>query len=137
MTGDLKVWAEIVNVELIRLPGYWTHKEGLGYSIKNASAPQPSEKVAYHLHNGVYTHLLIPTKNLTAAIARGFLQFVEPVVRVFAVEYSLVSGKPLKSEYTFHMQLLDALAGYNYLMNVVGTDVPLLGPPELLILISP
>jgi acetyl esterase/lipase len=118
VTGDLKAWAEIANVESVRLPGYWTHKEGT--SIQTASSPQPDEKVVYHLHGGGYIRLSAHPNDVTATIRKGFLQFVEPVTRVFALEYRLASGKPFKTEYPFPTQLLDALAGYNYLVNVVG-----------------
>jgi acetyl esterase/lipase len=130
VTGDLKIWAEIANVESVRLPGYWTHKEGS--SIKIASAPQRDEKVVYHLHGGAYIYgSAHPTdSNTGTAITKGFLQFVEPVTRAFAVEYRLASGKPFETEYPFPTQLLDALAGYNYLVNNVGI------PPEDIIVIG-
>ena len=166
VTGDLKLWAKIANVQSIRVPGYWTHKKGS--LIKVESAPQPEEKVVYHLHGGVYIRLSAHPKNPIAPVAMGFLDVVDPVTRVFAVEYRLASGKPFKTEHPFPTQLLDALAGYNYLVNVVKfapeniivvgdsaggnlahalvrylteyqgtTDVPLPGPPGALVLVSP
>jgi acetyl esterase/lipase len=166
VTGNLKLWTNIANVESIPVPGYWTHKEGS--SIDIASAYQPGEKVVYHLHGGSYIFCSAHPKDLTAMIAKGFLQFVEPVTRVFAVEYRLASGKPLKEEHPFPTQLLDALAGYNYLVSVVGiapkdiiivgdsasgnlaqaltrylteyqgiTEVPLPAPPGALVLVCP
>jgi acetyl esterase/lipase len=166
VTGDLKIWAKIANVQSIRVPGYWTHKKGS--SIKVGSAPQPDEKVVYHLHGGAYIRLSAHPTDFTAPVATGFLDVVDPVTRVFAVEYRLASGKPFKSEHPFPTQLLDALAGYNYLVNVVriapenivvvgdsaggnlahalvrylteyqgATDVALPGPPGALVLASP
>ena len=166
VTGNLKLWAKIANVQSIRVPGYWTHRKG--YSIKVGSAPQPEEKVLYHLHGSGYTVQSAHPKDPTALVAKGFLEVVGPVTRIFAVEYRLASGKPFKTEHPFPTQLLDALAGYNYLVNVVRiapeniiiigdsaggnlahalirylteyqgtTDVPLLGPPGALVLISP
>ena len=166
VTGDLKLWAKIANVQSIRVPGYWSHRKG--YSIKVGSAPQPEEKVVYHLHGGAYTLQSAHPKDFTAPVAMGFLDVVDPVTRVFAVEYRLASGNPFKSQHPFPTQLLDALAGYNYLVNVVKfapeniivvgdsaggnlayalirylteyqdtTDSPLPGPPGALVLISP
>jgi len=166
VTGDLKLWAKIANVQSIRVPGYWTHRKGS--LIKVESASQREEKVVYHLHGGGYISLSAHPKDITAPVAMGFLDIVDPVTRVFAVEYRLASGKPFKTEHPFPTQLLDALAGYNYLVNIVKfapeniivvgdsaggnlalalirylteykgtTDVPLPGPPGALVLVSP
>ena len=166
MTGDLKIWAKIANVQSIRVPGYWTHRKGS--LIKVESASQLEEKVVYHLHGGGYITLSAHPNDIPAPVAMGFLDVVDPVTRVFALEYRLASGKPLKTEHPFPTQLLDALAGYNYLVNVVKfapeniivvgdsaggnlalalvrylikyqgtTDVPLPGPPGALVLVSP
>ena len=116
--GDLKVWAKAADVSSVRVPGYWTHKKGT--SIKVASPPQPNEKIVYFFHGGGYVRLSAHPTDLTAAIARGLLRHVESVTRVFSLEYRLAVGKPFKPAHPFPTQLLDALAGYNYLVNVVG-----------------
>lgn len=165
VTGDLKIWADTANVSSIRVPGYWTHKKGT--SIKVASPPQHSEKVVYFLHGGGYVHQSAHPSDLPSAIGRGLLKHVEPVTRVFSLEYRLAVGKP-KPAHPFPTQLLDALAGYNYLVNVVGfspdniivvgdsaganlahaltmyltvykdtTDVVIPAPPSAIILLSP
>jgi len=118
VTGNLKIWAEISNVTSVRLPGYWTHKKGS--SIEVASAPLPGEKVIYSLHGGAYIRLSAHPTDPTAGIARGLLKHVDPVTRVFAIEYRLASSTPFPVAYPFPTQLIDALAGYNYLVNVVG-----------------
>lgn len=59
-------------------------------------------------------------QDLPAGILRGFLKHVDSVHRVFAVEYRLSSHKPFEVAHPFPAALLDALAGYNYLVNVVG-----------------
>ncbi|TFK44786.1 Alpha/Beta hydrolase protein [Crucibulum laeve] len=116
--GELKKWAEAVSVTSVRVPGYWTHKKGS--SIKVAAPPQPGEKVVYALHGGAYIRLSAHPTDPTAAIARGLLKHVEPVHRVFSVEYRLSADKPFKPAFPFPAALLDALAGYNYLVNVIG-----------------
>ena len=118
IAGDLKIWADTANVSSVRVPGYWTHKKGT--SIKVASPPQPSEKVVYFLHGGGYTSFSAHPSDLSSAIGRGLLQHVVLVTRVFSLEYRLAVGKPKKPAHPFPTQLLDALAGYNYLVNVVG-----------------
>lgn len=118
VTGDLKTWAKTANVSSVRVPGYWTHKKGT--SIEVASPPQPSEKIIYNFHGGGYVHLSAHPTDLTATITRGLLQHLDSVTRVFSLEYRLAVGKPSKPAHSFPTQLLDALAGYNYLVNVVG-----------------
>ena len=165
VTGDLKIWADIANVSSVRVPGYWTHKKGTSTEV--ASPPQPSEKVVYFLHGGGYVHQSAHPSDLTSVIVRGLLEHVEPVTRVFSLEYRLAAGPP-KPANPFPTQLLDALAGYNYLVNVVGflsqniifvgdsaggnlahaltmylteykdtTDVVIPAPPNAVILLSP
>ncbi|KDR75808.1 hypothetical protein GALMADRAFT_122117 [Galerina marginata CBS 339.88] len=118
VTGDLKMWAKIAKVSSVRVPGYWLHKKGA--STKVASAPQPGEKVIYNLHGGAYIRQSAHPSDATAQIAKGYLQHIDGVNRIFSIEYRLASSKPFKVEYPFPTQLLDALAGYNYLVNVIG-----------------
>lgn len=118
ITGDLKIWAKTADVSSVRVPGYWTHKKGT--SIKVASPSQLGEKIVYALHGGAYVHQSAHPTDPTAAIVRGLLQHVESVTRVFSLEYRLAAGKPFEPAHPFPTQLLDALAGYNYLVNIVG-----------------
>jgi len=59
-------------------------------------------------------------EDVTAAIPRGLLKSIESVHRIFAIEYRLSSGESSTAVNPFPAALLDALAGYNYLVNVVG-----------------
>lgn len=118
ITGDLKVYTETASVTSIRIPGYWTHK--LGSIVEVASPPQAGEKLIYFLHGGGYNQLSAHPTDLTAAIPRELLKSIDSVHRVFAVEYRLSSGEPPTVANPFPAALLDALAGYNYLVNVIG-----------------
>ncbi|KAF4620285.1 hypothetical protein D9613_000752 [Agrocybe pediades] len=118
VTGKLKTWAQIADVSSIRLPGYWIHRKGV--SIKVGAPPQPGEKVVYQLHGGAYVRLSAHPNDPTAQIAKGYVKNIDSVNRVFSVEYRLASYKPFQVAFPFPAQLLDALAGYNYLVNVVG-----------------
>jgi acetyl esterase/lipase len=118
ITGDLKEWAAVAGVSSVRLPGYWVHKKGS--SIKVASPPLPGEKIVYALHGGAYIRLSAHPKDPTANIAHGILKHVDAVQRVFSIEYRLSAGAPFKAAYPFPTALIDALTGYNYLVNVVG-----------------
>lgn len=118
VTGRLKLWASIASVSSIRIPGYWQHK--VGTTIEVAAPPMPGEKILYVLHGGAYVALSAHPSDVTASIARGFLKYCDSIHRVFSIEYRLSVGLPHKPAYPFPTALLDALAGYNYLVNVVG-----------------
>ncbi|KAF5370846.1 hypothetical protein D9758_002007 [Tetrapyrgos nigripes] len=118
ITGELEIWAEVANVAPLRIPGYWLNKKG--EKIEPGASPMPAEKVVYALHGGAYCRLSAHPSDPTAAIARGLLKHVDTVHRVFSVEYRLSSGKPYAVANPFPTALIDALAGYNYLVNVVG-----------------
>jgi acetyl esterase/lipase len=90
-----------------------------GSTIDVAAPPMPGEKVVYALHGGGYTQLSAHPSNVVSNIGRGLLAHVD-VHRVFSIEYRLSVGKPSKLAHPFPAALLDALAGYNYLVDVVG-----------------
>ncbi|KAG6876106.1 hypothetical protein C0993_005489 [Termitomyces sp. T159_Od127] len=120
ITGKLEMWMKAASVTPVRIPGYWTHKKG--YDIKVGAAPASGEKVLYHLHGGAYIRLSAHPSDPTAAIARGILEHTESIHRIFALEYRLSSSKPFEVDAPFPAALIDALAGYQYLVNVVGFD---------------
>jgi len=59
---------------------------------------------------------------LTSAIPQNLVQLSDSVIRALSLEYRLASTKPLPDAHPFPTQLLDALAGYNYLVNVAGFE---------------
>jgi len=64
-----------------------------------------------------------PTLNDSiGTIIRNIIQHCQPVQRAFALEYRLSSTDPLPSANPFPAALIDAIAGYNYLVNAVGFD---------------
>ncbi|KAG5634777.1 hypothetical protein H0H81_000802 [Sphagnurus paluster] len=118
--GQLETWMTVTSVSPARIPGYWTHTKGT--TLEVGAAPSPGEKVLYHLHGGGYIRLSAHPSDPTATIARGILQYADSIQRSFSIEYRLSSHKPFVVENPFPAALLDALAGYNYLVNVVGYD---------------
>ncbi|KAG6911110.1 hypothetical protein DXG01_003850 [Tephrocybe rancida] len=118
ITGKLETWTNAASVIPVRIPGYWTHKKGSTFAV--GAAPAPGEKVLYHLHGGAYIRLSAHPSDVTANIANGILQHTNTIHRSFAIEYRLSSSKPFEVDAPFPAALLDALAGYNYLVNVVG-----------------
>jgi acetyl esterase/lipase len=118
VTGNLKLWAKIAKVNSVRLPGYWLLKNGT--SVKPGTPPLPGEKVILNLHGGAYIRMSAHPSDPTANVPKGYIQHVDAIQRVFSLEYRLASSAPAVEQYPFPTQLLDALAGYNYLVQTVG-----------------
>ncbi|KAJ7217967.1 Alpha/Beta hydrolase protein [Mycena pura] len=117
VVGKLRVWASAADVAPVRLPGYWLHK--LGSTIELEAPLMPGEKIVYALHGGGYIRLSAHPSDLTAGIARGLLERVDSVHRTFSIEYRLSSTTPYPVANPFPTALLDALTGYNYLVNTL------------------
>ncbi|EIN12044.1 alpha/beta-hydrolase [Punctularia strigosozonata HHB-11173 SS5] len=118
IVGEVKEWADVAQIEPIRLPGYWLDKSGS--DTKPGEPPAPGEKVVYALHGGAYVSLSANPADPTANIAKGLLQHCDHVRRVFSLEYRLSVGPPYDPAHPFPTALVDAVSGYNYLINVVG-----------------
>ncbi|KAM6497910.1 Alpha/Beta hydrolase fold [Amanita muscaria] len=128
VNAEFEVFARAVSVEPIRVPGYWMHKRGS--DIKAASPPVPGEKVLYRLHGGGYTRCSAHPSDPTAKMSLDLVELTDTLHRAFAVEYRLSSTEPFPIAGQFPAALFDALAGYNYLVNVVGfspSDIVVLG----------
>jgi acetyl esterase/lipase len=163
--GEILDFARVAGVTAVRIPGYWMEKSALDIPI--GAHPSPGEKVIYCLHGGGYALCSAHPDDPSAEIARGLLQYCPSVLRTFSIEYRLSVGQPYTPQNPFPAALVDALAGYNYLVNVVGfmptdiiiegdsaggnlalaltrylvenqhADVKLPAPPSALILLSP
>ncbi|KAJ3570274.1 hypothetical protein NP233_g4520 [Leucocoprinus birnbaumii] len=118
IVGKLEQWAEHAGVSPVRIPGYWMNKKGI--SVASSASPTPGEKVILALHGGAYIRLSAHPNDPTANIARGLVKSVDSVQRVLSVEYRLSSHRPFLVAHPFPTALLDALAGYLYLVNEVG-----------------
>jgi len=119
------------DVSPARIPGYWMDAPGLE-STPSGAPPAPSEKVLYTLHGGAYVRLSGSPNDIVANIPRGLLALGSSahLTRAFSLEYRLSRAAPDPPRNTFPAALLDALAGYLYLVNVVGiapADIVLLG----------
>ncbi|KAF4581792.1 hypothetical protein EYR40_002810 [Pleurotus pulmonarius] len=112
VTSPLSEWANTAKVAAVKIPGYWIHKAGSNLSV--GDTPMPGEKVIYSMHGGSYAYQSAHPSNLIASISRGILEHTESIQRVFSIEYRLSGAAP------FPAALLDALAGYHYLVNDVG-----------------
>ncbi|KAI0248137.1 alpha beta-hydrolase [Lactifluus subvellereus] len=112
MNNKLRTWAAEANVVPMRIPGYWFDEEGANTPI--GATPRPSEKVIYSLHGGAYIFCSASPDAIHSTLVHG-------VQRIFAVEYRLSRAAPEDTPANaFPAALLDALAGYTYLVQSVG-----------------
>lgn len=123
--STITAFAAAADVHPIRIPGYYI--DAPGSDIPIGSPPTTaSEKIVYGLHGGGYILGSANPGDMSSNIYRGLLgHFSEAGVelkRTFAIEYRLSVGTPLEPQNPFPAALLDALAGYEYLINVVGFD---------------
>ncbi|KIP05956.1 hypothetical protein PHLGIDRAFT_479688 [Phlebiopsis gigantea 11061_1 CR5-6] len=116
--GDVAKWAEEAGVQSERIPGYWFEQKGLDIPV--GAPPRAGEKIIYSLHGGAYTKMSAHPDDMSSTIRHGLLEHTHSIQRLFNIEYRLatrVSGKPV---HPFPTALIDAVAGYNYLVRDVG-----------------
>jgi len=119
ITGVLLTMAEAANVTCAHIPGYWVDREE---TLPAGAPPQPGDKILYRLHGGGYFQLSAHPSDPTAKIADGILKHSPPITRTFSIEYRLSTAEPYKPENPFPAALLDAIAGYHYLVHTIGFD---------------
>ncbi|KAJ8077339.1 hypothetical protein PM082_001769 [Marasmius tenuissimus] len=113
MDHKLKSWASVASVEPIPIPGYF-------YGTR-LDLHKDQRKVIYSLHGGSYIQCSAHPSGVNSTIAHAFLNNTNKAITcVFAIEYRLSTTHPLKPSNPFPAALLDALAGYNYLVNTLN-----------------
>ncbi|KLO05519.1 alpha/beta-hydrolase, partial [Schizopora paradoxa] len=120
ITGRLKEWAEYARVSPARIPSYWLY--GPNVELAGEASDPSGEKVLLYLHGGGYVAFSAHPSSPTAIIPLSILQQCEGlnIKRVFCVEYRLSSYDPHPRQNPFPAALVDALAGYVHLVNIVG-----------------
>ncbi|KAI6009313.1 Alpha/Beta hydrolase protein [Pisolithus marmoratus] len=118
ITAELNIWSAVAGVTSIDIPGYWYAKKGLD--------PRPTlpvgsdQRVFLFLHGGGFTLSSAHPKALTSNLPRSLVDLVDDAPYALAVEYRLSSSYPFTEEHPFPTALLDALAGYNHLVSIMG-----------------
>ncbi|KAJ7750482.1 alpha/beta-hydrolase [Mycena maculata] len=119
IVGDIQRFAQLNEVSALRIGGFWYGARGPGDVVGQRADPR--EKVIYHLHGGGFvmgsgSPAFLPT----AATIEGILEHVPQFSRVYALEYRLASGAPFPTCNPFPTALIDAIAGYDYLIRQIG-----------------
>jgi len=134
LVGEIQELAQEANVQPIPLPGYWLYRKDAEGASRIVELARDEEKVLYSLHGGGYFGLsahpstqVVPEESLRISDRKSddvcgpahkvLLRKVDcgpHVRRIFSIEYRLSTCAP------FPAQLIDALAGYHYLVHTVG-----------------
>jgi acetyl esterase/lipase len=105
-------------VDAARIPGYWYNRKGT--TIELGHRADDGEQVFYIIHGGGFVFFSASPADWAATAPRKLLEYCPNVRRAFAIEYRLATAEPYVPVNPFPAALIDVLAGYNYLVNVVG-----------------
>ncbi|KIJ37772.1 hypothetical protein M422DRAFT_177429 [Sphaerobolus stellatus SS14] len=118
--GSIRERAEKVGMEYVKIPGYWFVKKGEAYDYQYK--PTADEKVVYSFHGGGYVSFSAHPSDPLSPIRQGIIDHTPNLKRLFSLEYriSKLNVKERRSVFPFPTALVDAIAGYNYLVNDLG-----------------
>ncbi|KAJ3768471.1 alpha/beta-hydrolase [Lentinula raphanica] len=117
VTGEIQQFAEANGVSSERIGGFWYGPKDSKGCVGHKA--QPGEKVVLFLHGGGFVAGSgAPSSALTATICNGLLEHTPLITRLFALEYRLAAGPPFKIQNPFPAALIDAIAGYRYLLDL-------------------
>ncbi|KAJ3709808.1 hypothetical protein DFJ43DRAFT_1162393 [Lentinula guzmanii] len=113
--GDLAIWSRAASVSSKPVRGYWYCKNtsATPNTLRMASS---GEKILYSLHGGAYTSGTAHPSGTNAKLVRDIMHLDSRINRTFAIEYRLSSD----ASNPFPAALIDALAGYHYLVHSIG-----------------
>ncbi|CCM05251.1 uncharacterized protein FIBRA_07461 [Fibroporia radiculosa] len=119
IVGEIKEAARVNNVEPARVAGVWYGQRGSNAQAAHEKAG-PEEKVMYELHGGGWVLGNASPKWDSAYLCERMIQYADEYSSVLQIEYRLSDGPPFPPKGAFPAALIDAIAGYDYLVNVVG-----------------
>lgn len=125
VNGELAKWAANAGVQPLQIPGYWLHRRGTKLAMGEAPSPG-NNKVFYFLHGGAYVSLSAHPSSVISTIPKQLMKRCPGVTRTFSIEYRLCKADGALSKDAesnpgpFPAALLDAIAGYIYLVHKVG-----------------
>ncbi|KZV89535.1 alpha/beta-hydrolase [Exidia glandulosa HHB12029] len=122
IVADVALAAKANNVHPTRTSGYWIGERDA--SGRHGHRARAGEKVLYTLHGGAFiTGTGTPKGAWGENITKPILSLKPNAFRrAFALEYRLASAAPYTATNPFPSALLDAIAGYRYLVQDLGFD---------------
>ncbi|KAH9934399.1 alpha/beta-hydrolase [Fomitopsis serialis] len=119
VVGEILQMAEKNHVEAVRTGGFWYGPRGTDGEVGQKAAK--GEKVIYHLHGGAYVMASGGASNTHLMLCfEGFHTHFQSDIRIFAPEYRLASAAPFPPANPYPACLVDAIAGFRYLVEDVG-----------------
>ncbi|KAG9316167.1 alpha/beta-hydrolase [Chiua virens] len=117
--GEIASLAAANKTVSVRVYGFWYGKD-VGSGSHGGKA-RPNEKVLYHFHGGGYVMgSASPNGQSGSALADYVRECSGVVERGFFLNYRLSSAAPFQPENPFPAAVIDALAGYKYLIDTLG-----------------
>ncbi|KAI0731328.1 alpha/beta-hydrolase [Earliella scabrosa] len=118
IVGEVAECAKINGVQAERRAGYWFGKRGP--DGKAGQRAGPDEKVIYSCHGGGFVLGSAHPSFSSGYICREMLKYARGYERIFQIEYRLAWTTPLPEQGAFPAALVDAVAGYKYLVKELG-----------------
>ncbi|GJF00509.1 alpha/beta hydrolase [Phanerochaete sordida] len=116
VAGEIQQAAAVNGVEPARVIGYMQYRKG--DERRADEKARPGEKVMYYLHGGGY--FMGDSSGPSAWFCSKWLEESPAFGRTFQLDYRLATADPLPRTNNFPAALLDAVAGYHHLVNVLG-----------------
>ncbi|TFY69110.1 hypothetical protein EVJ58_g616 [Rhodofomes roseus] len=116
--GEIKAAAKINDVEPARIGGVWYGQRGPDGRVGQRAGPD--ERVIFELHGGGWVIGNATRSWDSAYMCDEMIKYADGYTRALQIEYRLAQTAPFPAKNGFPAALIDAIAGYNYLVNVVG-----------------
>lgn len=121
IVGEVRDFANTNHVQAEKVPGYWHGPRASDGTVGQRASP--GEKVVYHFHGGAFIMgSASPSDPGSKTCFTGYMEHFPNNPRVFGLEYRLTRGHPLGRANPFPSALIDAIAGYRYLVQDVGFE---------------
>ncbi|KAK0449837.1 alpha/beta-hydrolase [Desarmillaria tabescens] len=123
LSGEVKTLAEKNNVAAEKTSGFWYGPRGFRWQVwRTGTCGTKRSSIISMVRGGFVMGTAHPSNGSMTTLANGLLEHFPANTRLFALEYRLSSHEPFAVANPFPAALLDALAGYKYLVESLRYD---------------